>query len=411
MGNVGNSNNYNKYTIGQDNTKVYKQPIIQEGNEISIGSSDRSIWEREDTLIFNKIPLKKGLTDKEAEEFAKKNSGAEIIIREQDGTYSVYSIKTSEEGKTINNKDFENINVIDITKDVLKIVGGKKAYISTSDNTFRTFDKASFSLDFLEDDFISTNINLNLQDIDGIDTSSKKDLKGSLNGNITIDKDLIKYSLQNAENQTGVDFDLQADPKNNQYIVKCYYSGVPIGDIAITPTSTGLKLNVSGLAAGAKYIVGGATLGVTGVAIASQINLGKIVEGITNNFSKDMGFKVKSNSDTEYILEPDFKSNAFLKEIQLKDNNKIKIEEINVNPNDLKIKLDEYGNLVVDIKKAEVIASTNPDGQIAKQDEEGSDYLNIKLKGELRNDFQAKVNTTIDLNVNITNEEKKLFSK
>ena len=158
--------------------------------EFKIGTSDRGWTDREDQLLLQKRPLKTGLTQHEAETFVVKNPGAEILVKQKDGTFSVYGLKTSEKGKAIENQDFETAS-IELTQDVLKVVQGKQAYVSTSTNYLRTLDIPGIDgveIDDLNQQFATADLQLSLMDRDGLETLSQNDLQGSLNGKIVLDK-------------------------------------------------------------------------------------------------------------------------------------------------------------------------------------------------------------------------------
>lgn len=371
------------------------------GNKYSyIGTSDRSMFDSEDDLILKNEPLKKDLTAAEAEKFVKDNPGAEIIIREENGTYSVYQLEVSEKGKEILNSDFTD-GTINITKDVLNIAGGKKAYVSTSTNYLRTFDIPSIEIDNLEQSLVTADLNLNIQDLDGIDSNSKKDIKGNLNGGILIDQDLIKYSLAKASKKTGVDFALDASPRNNLYKISASY-GVGLGNITIQPQDNGtLKVEIGGLAGG--------------VATVADFTSGikDNVDKMLAELCKDIGFKVSSSSITDYTLVPDLKSNVLLSEIPLgvKDAS-IKIEEIKVKPEDLKIKVDQNGNLKIDIFNSEVIASSDGNAAPMKSaDKEGPDEINVALSAQMGNDFNSEIKSKTNIKVNVLKTESEDFKK
>lgn len=368
-------------------------------SNFKIGTSDRGVWDRQDNLNMGKTPLKKGLTAEAAQAYAKTHGGAESLVREKDGTFSVYAVSTSESGKEILNKDFDN-GSIDLTSNVASLVHADKAYIMTDTNYLRTLEHASYQLDNLDQNFATVDVSLKLEDIDGLDQSSAQDLKGKLNGQVTIDRAAIEYGLAEGEIASHLDLELASFSKDQYLQVKASYGIVGLGSITIKPSGTGLKVNVGGLAGG---LAGAADWAGKKIGLDPE----KAVDSIIEKMAKGMGMKVVSSGLTEYTLEPDLKNNPLLKSFPIAEGQSITVESITVDPKTTGFKIQSGGDLILNIGNAEVVASTNSKGSKALKDAEGSDQIELKLKAQLRNDQQVSAEAETQLSVHILPAEAK----
>lgn len=368
---------------------------------VGIGTSNRGLFDREDQLYIKQNPLRVGLSAQEAENFAKNNSGAEAIIKNQDGTYSVYQMETSEDGKTIDNKDFTN-DYINLTSDVAKQMAGKKAYVMTNDNVIRSLEIKGIEFPTLEQRFGNANVSLELTDKDGIETKSKNDLEGILSGNITMTKESLEYSLAQASKSMGVDLKLSVNPNKNEYVITVN-KGIDLGYITLKMGQGGInaKFDLSTAVNAAGY-----ALSPVGMLIADPEKM--ITDFIRNKLSKDIGMKPESVSRNEIRLTPDFKNNKLISQIPVGDMN-VNLE--GVKSNNMNFKVDGRGDLQIDLGRTVVTASSDGNGALTQgTDIEGGDKIKTNVVASIGNDLSGTIKTNSSVEVNITNDEKAQLS-
>ena len=366
---------------------------------INIGYHDRGMWDGRDDLYAKDKPIKSGLTAKEAEALVKTNPGSELVIKQKDGKYSVYNLSTSETDKKITNQDFKDKNV-KLTSDVAAVFGGTKAYVSTDDNVIRSFEIEGIQLNSIEQDFVTANLTLNLSDKDGIETGSKKDMEGTISGNILIKRELIEFSLAQAnKNEYGVKCNLTAKPSSQEYVVDISYDNMlKLGKVTLKMEQGCIKAKIE--AAGvvgntAKY----------GAKIASFDIEKFATDFVKNILAKNSGLAVTGVADNEIKLEPDFRNNNLLNNIPVGDMN-YKIESAKADPAKTRFIINRDDSLKIELNGTKVIASSNPSGQEMKTvDKEGPDTVNTTLKASLNNDLSVKVEANASLKVNITPDE------
>lgn len=364
---------------------------------VGIGTSNRGMFDREDQLYVKNNALKNNVSAQEAENFAKNNPGAEAVIKNQDGTYSVYQMETSESGKTITNNDFTD-DSIDLTRDVAKSMSGKKAYVVTNDNVIRMLEIKGIDLPSLDQKFGSANINLELMDKDGIETKSKGDLEGVLTGNLSISKESLEYSLAQASKTTGMGFKLDIDPVKNEYVITVS-KGVDLGHITLKPGQGGInaKFDLSTVVNAAGYAIS-----PIGMAIADPEAM--ISDFIRNKLSKDIGMKADVVNRNEIRLNPDFKNNKLISQIPVGDMN-VNLESVKAN--NMNFKIDPRGDLQVDLGRTVVTASSDGSGALTKgHDTEGADKIKVSFSGEIGNDLSGNIKTNSSVEVKITDDEK-----
>lgn len=383
---------------------------------IGIGTHDRGMWDREDQLFVKPDALKSNLSAKEAEEFARSNPGAEVVLKKADGTYSVYQLATSEDGKAINNIDFKNDSVV-ITKDTAKqFQDGKKAYVVTSDNVIRSLDLniKGIELASIDQDFVKAKLFITLDDKDGIETKSRNDLDGIISGKVTISKELIEYSLAKASKEKGIGLSLSVNPAGNEYVITVT-KGVRLGNIVLKMEqgSISARFEASGLvnaAAGALNGLaasgGGMGMGMTYNQVP-QIDPSAIAaDMVKENLSKDLGLTVTQISSNKLKLEPDFKNTKLLGQIPIGDMNLV-LNEVKSTPENTDFKLTSRGDIQITLKNTRITGSSDAQGApFNKVDREGPDKLAADIEGNLSNDLSANINTTASIKVNITEEEK-----
>ncbi|RYY00577.1 hypothetical protein EON78_00770, partial [bacterium] len=364
---------------------------------VGIGTSNRGVFDLEDNLYVKKDPLKKGVTAQEAEAFARSNPGAEAIIKDDKGTYSVYQMETSEAGKTVTNQDFKN-DSIKLTQDVSKQMSGKKAYVMTNDNIIRSLEIKGIELPNLEQKFGNADISLELKDKDGIETKSKNDLEGVLSGNLSISKESIEYSLAQASKATGLGLKLDVDTAKNEYRITIS-KGVNLGYATLKMDQGGInaKFDLSGVVNAAGYAVS-----PIGMAIADPEAM--ITDIIRNKLSKDIGMKANTVSRNELRLTPDFKNNKMIQQIPVGDMN-INIE--GVKSNNMAFKLDGRGDLKIDLGRTVVTGSSDANGAESKGiDAEGADTIKTSVKASIGNDLNADISTNSSVEVKVMDDEK-----
>lgn len=370
--------------------------------DFKIGFHDRGLFDNPDDLLVKGNTLRKFKTATEATNFAKLRPGSEVIIKNQDDTYSVYNLETSETGKKILNNDFKNDN-IKLTSDVAKIFGGEKAYVSTDDNVIRSLEIAGIELESIDQEFVKANLNLVIEDKDGIDTNSKKDIEGTISGDILIKKEAIEYSLAQANTQLGgVLLKLSTNPNSQKYGINISFQGIDLGKITLKMEQGGIKAKIE--TAG---IVGNGLNYTSKILTLGYLDIEELGADIIKKYlSNDLGLKVLNVSKNEFKLEPDFKNNKIFQQISVADM-KINLEEVKTDSEKTSFKIDNSGDLNINIQNGKVIASSNSDAPLMKNsDKEGSDQINVSVSGILYNDFSSEVHSSFGLKINVTKEEK-----
>lgn len=413
----------------------------------TIGKSDRGIGDSEDTIYMSKTPLKTGLNAHEAEVYADNRNGAEIVVRETDGTYSVYPLYITEKGKSIQSIDFAHRDIT-LTKDVLDIVGGEQAYVNTTTDRIRTLGIPGIELDDYDTNFAETELSIKLEDADGIETESYNDLQGTLDGVLILDKAMIEYGVNLARKETGYKFILeQPESGDKSFKIKAYVSGVKVGNIYLKPDGNGIKISVGG-AAGAlvgttEFLLESAISPLNGALSlfgADSVSLGveDLLEPFVNSFAKGMGFKAKIWSATSGKLYPDLANSPMLQEIPL-GKTSLDIEQIHANSSNYNISMNSDQNLQIKIDGARVIASSGePPEELMKlnytgdngikkltaiaerdvklssyrpeSDSEGKDKIEIELKAQLSHNLETIADTEINTELHITPDESEALS-
>jgi hypothetical protein len=369
--------------------------------DIRLGTHDRGMFDRQDLLNAKKAPLKTGLTADQAEAFAKSHSGSEMILKTATGTYNVYAVSTTEAGKSIKGTDFEDGTAkISLTPQDVAKLGATKAYLQTDDGTLRTLEIAGIELNDLEQSLVRADLSVNIQDKDGIESKSARDITGTVNGKVVIDRAMIEMALAQAEKETGLKFTLTASPRDQAYKINVSY-GVSLGNITLKPSGTGLKVEVGGLAGGlansADWL--GKKLGMDPQQAIDNL--------IKKNLGSNLGLKVESQSISEYQLAPDLKNNPLLREIPLSGQTSFKVEELQINPSQGNgFHIDSQGNLELNLNNAQVIGSTDSKAAKAITDKEGPDALDLKIQAQLGNDFNSQVSGEVSLKVDVTAAEQ-----
>lgn len=368
---------------------------------IGLGTSNRGLFDLEDNLSMKKNPVKSGVTAQEAESFARSNSGAEVIIKDDKGTYSIYQMETSQSGKTITNQDFTN-DSIKLTQDATKKVGGKKAYVMTTDNVIRSLEIKGIELPNIEQKFGSADISLELKDKDGIETKSKNDLEGIISGNLSVSKESIQYSLAQASKSTGLDFKLKVDPTKNEYVITVS-KGVDLGSVTLKMDKGGMnaQFNLSGLVNGLGYAI-------NPIAMYTTDPEAIITGVIRNKLSKDIGMSAVTVSRNEIRMTPDFKNNKMISQIPVGD---MSVNLESVKSNDMSFKINPRGDLNIDLGRTVVTASSDGKGQQTKGlDTEGTDTFKTRVKANLGNDLDADIKSNSSVEVKITDPEKAVLA-
>ncbi|GIW22455.1 MAG: hypothetical protein KatS3mg068_1462 [Candidatus Sericytochromatia bacterium] len=376
---------------------------------VNIGKHDRGAFDREDRITANSNSLKKNVTAKEAEDFSRSHNGSELIIKNDDGTYSVYKLEVSEDGKKILNSDFTDDN-ISLSSDIAKkFTNGKKAYIMTDDNVIRTLEIEGIDLIGLEQEFVSFKLNTKLEDLDGIETKSKNDIVGNINGNIKIDRKFLEHLFAQAEKDMGIGISFKYNEASNKYTITLS-KGVRLGDIELKMNGSGIDLSVdAGLAV--DLATGLINYNPINMIMGNEINAEAIVKNLIQNYLvKEIGLKATSKSSNSLRLEADFTNGSLIKTIPVGDMN-IKLEQINANKDKTSFSIDTNGNLVINLD-AEIIGSSDTRASKASQrDAEGTDKLKTNIKGKVINDFSLELESDSELELKVTSDEKSELSK
>ncbi|MGV3526389.1 MAG: hypothetical protein ACO1RX_19370 [Candidatus Sericytochromatia bacterium] len=241
-----------------------------------------------------------------------------------------------------------------------------------------------------------------VQDVDGLDQKSKGDLRGQLDVDLQLSRELLENSISEANKQSGsIKFELEYDARTQRYSIPITYDGmvdINLGTVSIQPQAGGkLKVEISGLTGGAARLVNAASFG-TAKGLADKL---------IQDLSRDMGFKVKTNSVTSFTLEPDLANSPLFREIPLMGGERIKLESVTPgNGSLMDIKADNQGNLRLQMQDLSVVASSAASGPAAVADREGADRLSLQAEATLNPDMSADVQTELDVELNVQQSEK-----
>lgn len=250
--------------------------------------------------------------------------------------------------------------------------------------------------------FAQVDARFRLRDLDGLDQRSSHDLRGEVDLNLGISRDLLENSMAEAKKQApDLDFKLSYDHSQKQYRIAVSYptrlGRVGLGSVYLQPAGDKLRLEVGGLAGGAARVVNALSLGYARQA----------TETLVKQLSQDMGFKVSSNTMTTYTLEPDLANSPVFKEIPLAGGESLKLESLTPGNGSLvNMQTDAQGNLSLRMQKIQAVASSQAGAARAVADREGPDQLDIAVEATLKPDFSANVSSTLNLDLNIQPQER-----
>ncbi|MBC7474522.1 MAG: hypothetical protein H7263_09550, partial [Candidatus Sericytochromatia bacterium] len=241
-----------------------------------------------------------------------------------------------------------------------------------------------------------SNIDIKVEDIDGIATNSKGDLKAKITGNVTISKQAVEESAKKLQEMidkkyTNCQVKVDVNPATNEYVISIN-KGVKIGSITLKMENGGIntKIELSGWTKAAGYAISPLAM----IALRPEKMLTDFVEKTLN---KDLSMNAVPTGSNQFKLTPDFKNNNLLKEIPM-GNMKLHLETVNADSTNFK--LDSNGNISMDLN-VDVVGSSNPNAGQAKN-EATHDYISGKIDATYRNDGTSEVtlkNGQLDINV------------
>jgi len=201
------------------------------------GSSLNPFQDYEDPLVLGK-KIYTFDTPEKAEDFCKKRSGAEIIVRNKEGKYDIFEIK-GDAKKVISSSDFQE-NYSSFTKNISNMMGGTHSFISTSDNKLMSLvGHTAVEIPNINYNLARVDLDLKLEDINGIETDGLRDLNGTIKGSISID---IQHKLEEVLNGLGLPqntrVNIEYDSKEKVFRAEINYQK---GVLDATPTVLTLK--------------------------------------------------------------------------------------------------------------------------------------------------------------------------
>lgn len=253
-----------------------------------------------------------------------------------------------------------------------------------------------------QDPFATLSANFKVSDVDGLDQKSRGDLRGTLDADVSVRRSLLDYSVAQANQQyDNFDFKLEFDANTRQYKMpielKAWPVDIPLGSIYIKPEGGQLKVSIGGLTGGAAKFANFLSLG----------QLRGVLDGVIQNMSKNMGFKVTGSSITDYTLEPDIQNSPLFKEMPLAGGEKLKLESVSSPAGSVvQINANANGDIGISMRNLDVVASSGPGGPQAVADREGADAMQIQARGQLNRDMSSDVATELDLTLNVTEAER-----
>lgn len=283
----------------------------------------------------------------------------------------------------------------------------KKVKTDNTSVTDKSIQNKSFSSDNIlvkngHESITVSNLLLNIEDIDGIDTNSKNDLNTNLKGNINISKSMIQNSIEDLEKDLkskfgNCDIKLEVNHLTNEYKITLH-KGVDLASINLKMTDGGIDTTIGF----SKFLKTTAfIISPLGTLIANPDKL--LANFVRTKLSKDIGLTAVPDPQikNKFKMVPDFKNNKLIKEIPL-GNMKVYLEEVKGGKSNFK--LDNQGNIVMNLD-LDIKASSNPYGTLAK-DEESHDKISTTVDAVYNDDKTGEVNIkNINLSLDITESE------
>ncbi|MFN8577383.1 MAG: hypothetical protein U0354_11040 [Candidatus Sericytochromatia bacterium] len=265
-----------------------------------------------DIVVGSPLNVFSSVTD--AENFAKKEKGTEIILKNKDNLYVVYQVNRKENSREYKSSDNSSITADNFTenhsrfnKDFLKNVQASKGFMITDDNkTLEIAGQTGVEVDKADYSVVKADMQLRMVDINGIqNTNGLYDWQGTLNGVVSIDvKAKMEEVLNKLDLPKGTRVNVDYDEKDKSFLVKLNYEIVSerIGEL----TALKIKPNENGSLSISSFGVLNANLNLTdGVAVSAGVDL-PFLPAVNANGSVSMkeNDKISANAGVSVTTTP-----------------------------------------------------------------------------------------------------------
>ncbi|MFN8672161.1 MAG: hypothetical protein U0457_08810 [Candidatus Sericytochromatia bacterium] len=314
-----------------------------------------------------------------AEDFAKKNNGAELV-EIKNGKYEVYAV-TASSGKALNNQAFvdNKVEVAQSLLDAQKSQGIKRAFFVTSDNSVRVLDSKTTQVNSINQEYLNFQGAVTVKDKDGIAKNSKNDLEVNLKGNLKVSKKVFEElanKLSQLDLPTVGKLDFSVDFKNGEYKISAS-KGVGLADITMKPDPSGNGL----------------------ICDVDAYGFGGYVADEIKKQMSGYGFSAtNTDSSDKFILKPNFKNNSLIPQFKVGNMN-MNFEQVDETKSKSTFKLNTDGmDIAVDLNG---IGSSDATKAVANPNER-ADKIQADIKSVARSDMSSSStisNGTIDASI------------
>ncbi len=248
-------------------------------------------------------------------------------------------------------------------------------------------------------------LDLQLEDINGIEQSGHGDIVGNLSGELRISEASLKNALQRAADDIAP-FEVEWVKEPGSYRIRLHYP-LPFGK-KITPGSLIVKPAVGGL----EVQLGGLTgMGSHVIHAGSQL-LNQDVEAkasaLINRWAHEVGLHVSSEHLNRFDLQLAPQKMPLLREFPV-GNQVLRLEQWQATENQTVFHQNGNGDLSVDLHQIPFVASSAHGSAPAVPDQEGGDQLQVHIEART-NGQKHTARSTTQLNLHITEHERDTFS-
>lgn len=239
---------------------------------MNIGEHDKGYDDTSDTLSLGR-ELATFDNPEAAEQFALERSGAEVVVRNNDGSFSVYDLQSSRAGKQIEASDFEG-NTSHFQHGLAETLGGTHAFVATDDDHIMAVaGDTAVDTGHIDYEIIRMDVDVRAEDYNGIGDLGTNDQVVTVNGQVDIDFMARGEELLNQQLPAGVRADISYDANTTMYTVT-FQGDVSSLTQATIGTDTGGSVTIASVEISAAALTLPATGVSRGLDLAVQMNDG-----------------------------------------------------------------------------------------------------------------------------------------
>lgn len=363
----------------------------------------------------------------EAEEHVQREGGAFVIIKNQEGQFDVYHLRSNNntsfggQAADINAEDITS-NYTSLSEDLTQLTGGQEAYISTADNQLmRVAGRTAIPIDNIANQSIAAiELNLSLTDINGVDQRGRNDITGDLSMLMTVNVDEWGSQLLNDPDivqalgiPEGARITITEDQGKFHFNIQDIFGGWGgDGTLTLEPTDNGFKLHGLGYELemdGQGHVTTHNTEDLGPVELAKRAAAGELIETIGQNISNHVIYfgKAMAIQQAQPYLE---KAGVYLpknlREIEpgnLSDDDLAAIDQF-LERSDITLASNDNGELLIGITTTFDMSSDYDAIIDAEEDHEGADQIVLDLDAQINNDG-LEVDGSLRANLRITADE------